>query len=237
MSPTNDHGQLHHRPTGAPVAAAPTPTGKDPRRSSDRLLVVGIVMLTLSITFLVVALVVTRGRHSDDTAVSATDDAVSSTTTVDQDEVSTDEAESSDDRSTGGSETTLAIAPDLEELPEPAPEPLPTAPLAPPPTAAPPPPPAPTPRYATVVRSCGSTGRGDCFVSVRSGPTSSTTELTRLYEGSSIQVVCTVQGSSAKSSILGRSTNVWAKDTLGRYISMAFLDVPGWDIYTTTVPC
>lgn len=237
MSYTHDVGQLPH-----PDAPPPGSSGEDPTRSSQRLLVVGVVMLSLSIIFLLVALVFTRGRTSDEQSIDTTDD---TTTSVPIEEDSSQQ--SSDRDGSPESDPTATVADTVgdttgdttrapsTESPAPTLPPTATSPASPP--TAPASPVSSQPRSATVVRSCGSSGRGDCFVSVRSGPTSSAPELSRLYEGTTTEVLCTVYGSSATSSILGRSTDVWAKDPAGRYMSMAFLDVLGWDLYTTTVPC
>lgn len=90
---------------------------------------------------------------------------------------------------------------------------------------------------ATVVRTRGASGNGDGFLSRRAAPNSASAELGRLPEGSVVQVVCAVSGESVKSSLLPASTRVWARDTSGAYLSIAFLNVPGWDLYSATVPC
>jgi hypothetical protein len=120
--------------------------------------------------------------------------------------------------------------------------PAPTVPTTPDPTVPPTPPssvPAPGPavRAGTVVRTCGASGGGDCFLSVRAAPTSSSAEILRLDEGDPVSVVCQVQGASVLSSSLGRRTTVWVRDPAGRYLSAAFLDVPGWSPFTISEPC
>jgi hypothetical protein len=96
-----------------------------------------------------------------------------------------------------------------------------------------------TPAYfsARVSRTCGHSGRGDCFLSVRSGPTSSSTEMYRLNEGTTVSVQCQVEGESVTSSSLGSPTTVWARGTDGNYMSAAFLEGPGLDPFAVTTPC
>lgn len=115
---------------------------------------------------------------------------------------------------------------------------VPSTTIAPPTTTAPTTSlPVAVPRAARVARTCGSSGGGDCFLSVRAAPTTSSAELARLPEGSETSVVCQVVGARVTSSVLGRSTDVWARDELGRFLSAAFLGVDGWSPYEVTSPC
>lgn len=98
-------------------------------------------------------------------------------------------------------------------------------------------PPPPAPLEARVARTCGASGRGDCFLSVRAAPTKESAEVGRYDEGAMVAVVCQVQGATVHSSLLGVPTTVWVRDLAGAYMTAAFLDVAGWDPTTITVPC
>lgn len=128
--------------------------------------------------------------------------------------------------------STTVVAPTL---------PPPTAPAtAAPTTAAPTTAPAPTRPpavLARVNRTCGADDTGDCFVSLRPSPSASGPELGRLDEGSTVNLECQQLGQSSRSSELGYSTDVWARSTDGQWMSMAFLDAPGWSLTDVTVPC
>lgn len=116
---------------------------------------------------------------------------------------------------------------------------LPSVHTEPPQTAATTPPTAPDTRRfpATVRRTCGSAGTGDCYVTLRQGPSSSTQQLGRRDEGNVLDVVCQVSGESVRSSILGSPTSVWIRGADGSYASGAFIDVAGWDPFTISEPC
>lgn len=90
---------------------------------------------------------------------------------------------------------------------------------------------------ATVNRTCGDDGAGDCFLALRDHPGSSGTELARLDEGAQVRLACQARGEGVLSSVLGYHTDVWARDLDGRWMSMAFLDAPGWSLSDLTVPC
>lgn len=109
-----------------------------------------------------------------------------------------------------------------------------------------PPPPPPTTRTsgpfrATVVRTCGSdpVPGEPCFLAVRTAASSTAAEVRprRLYEGDALEVDCAVYGESVKATLLPRSTSVWVRDLDGYFMSGAFLEIDGWDIYSVTVPC
>lgn len=113
-----------------------------------------------------------------------------------------------------------------------------TAPVSAPATVATPPPTtSPPPRQARVARTCGVTGRGDCFLSIRTGPTKYATEVRRVTEGGTVTVVCQVSGETVRSAILGSPTTVWVRDESGNFMTAAFLDAPGWDPLAITTPC
>jgi curved DNA-binding protein CbpA len=99
------------------------------------------------------------------------------------------------------------------------------------------PPPSQPAIEARVSRSCGASGSGDCFLSVRTAATSNSPELRRLFEGETTTVVCQVTGESVRSSVLGVPTSVWVRDSSGNYMSAAFLDAPGLDPFTVSIPC
>jgi hypothetical protein len=88
-----------------------------------------------------------------------------------------------------------------------------------------------------VVRTCGSSGNGDCFLSIRSHPNSDFDEVGRLNEGDAVSVVCQISGERVTSSILGSPTYVWLRLPDGNYVTAAFVDAPGWDIFEITSPC
>ncbi len=111
---------------------------------------------------------------------------------------------------------------------------------APPATAAPPTAPPTTQRAAfpaRVNRTCGARGNGDCFVTFRPSPSSNGADLGTLDEGMPVTLECQQQGESITASELGYPTDVWARSDDGRWLSMAFLDAPGWSLTDVTVPC
>jgi hypothetical protein len=94
----------------------------------------------------------------------------------------------------------------------------------------------PAPRVATVSRTCGADQRGDCFVSVRTSPDGRAPEVRKVNDGMPLPVTCQVEGTSARSSVLDRSSSVWWRTPDGDYAAAVFLDA-GADLYTVTVPC
>ena len=82
---------------------------------------------------------------------------------------------------------------------------------------------------ATVTGTCASSGYGDCFVSLRTGPYASDTEVDRLYEHDQVRVVCQVHGENATSSVLGTSSNVWTRDNHRHYMANVYLRGHGID--------
>ena len=90
---------------------------------------------------------------------------------------------------------------------------------------------------STVVRTCGSSGNGDCFLSVRAGPSSNSAELERLSEGETTTVDCQVTGEAVTSSILGAPTDVWVRSSSGGFMSAAFIDAGQLDPFEVTIPC
>ena len=88
---------------------------------------------------------------------------------------------------------------------------------------------------ATVSRTCGADGSGDCFLTLRAGPHSSTASLMRYDEGDTVQVLCQVYGDRAHSSAMDASSSVWAKTTDGGYVAAIYLD--GIDQFNVTTPC
>jgi hypothetical protein len=89
---------------------------------------------------------------------------------------------------------------------------------------------------ATVHRTCGSNGLGDCYLSLRRAPNSASPEVHRINEGDKIRVVCQVTGENAHSTALGGWTTVWSRDARGRYMSNAYLEAPRLDPYRLTLP-
>jgi hypothetical protein len=133
-------------------------------------------------------------------------------------------------------------SPETADTSDPTTTPVTTTPPAPPtttPTTTPPtttpPPPGPTPVTVTVEHTCGSSGTGDCFLSERAGP-GVADRLIRTYdEGASLEVDCQVIGQRIESSVLGRSSRIWARTTRGGFVAAIFLR--GIDKYAVTTPC
>jgi hypothetical protein len=122
-----------------------------------------------------------------------------------------------------------------------------SGPSSPPPPSRPatPPPPPPPPSgpdhtggvLASVGGTCGKNGTGgDCFLSLRSGPSSKTAEKGRLDNGAQVRVICQLHGESAHSSALGGSSDVWARTKDGLYVANAYLRGDGLDPYSITLP-
>ena len=140
-----------------------------------------------------------------------------------------------------------AIEPTTDSLPSPTASTSPSTSMMPPtvpaPTTAVPPataPPTVAPfaiTSARVVRTCGASGNGDCFLSVRVAPSSGSRKLAELDEGDGLQITCTVLGEAVTASVLDRSTNVWARTVDAGYVSMAFVDATGFDPFTDSHPC
>lgn len=110
-----------------------------------------------------------------------------------------------------------------------------TVPPTPPPTSAPPV--ASVPVRGVVSRTCGARGTGDCFLSVRSSPDAESPELYRLSEDDEVWITCTSSGDSVLSSMLGRRTSIWVRTDQGGWVSLAFVDAPGFDPFTDSHPC
>jgi hypothetical protein len=82
---------------------------------------------------------------------------------------------------------------------------------------------------ATVKRTCGLNGAGDCHLSVRSRPSSSGRELARLNEGDALRLACQVNGESVHSSVLGASSTVWSRTASGGYVANVYVAGPSLD--------
>lgn len=82
---------------------------------------------------------------------------------------------------------------------------------------------------ATVKRTCGVNGSGDCHLSVRAQPNASAAELRRLKEGDTLKLSCQTTGESVHSSALGASSTVWSKTTRGGYVANVYVSGPGLD--------
>ena len=89
---------------------------------------------------------------------------------------------------------------------------------------------------ATVARTCGADGSSDCFVSLRAGVTGRSAERRRLDEGATVRVVCQRHGEDAYSSVLGRSSDVWARTQGGLYLANVYLTGSGLDPDRITLP-
>jgi hypothetical protein len=97
------------------------------------------------------------------------------------------------------------------------------------------PPTRPTVR-ARVVHTCGASGHGDCFLSLRTQPTSTAPEAGRVYEGAVVEVVCQVHGQRVSGSAAGTG-DVWAKTSFGTYVANIYLEGEGIDPTSVTIPC
>jgi hypothetical protein len=82
---------------------------------------------------------------------------------------------------------------------------------------------------ATVKRTCGRNGAGDCHLSVRAQPTSSARELDRLNEGDALRLSCQLHGEAVHSSVLGASSTVWSKTASGGYVANVYVAGKGLD--------
>ena len=118
----------------------------------------------------------------------------------------------------------------------------PASPTTSPPTTAPtteptsePPSPEPRPVATTVEHTCGASGTGDCFLSERAGPGVADRLIRNHDEGATVRVECQVLGQMASSSVLDRSSRVWARTTDGGYVAAIFL--AGVDKFRVTTPC
>jgi hypothetical protein len=89
---------------------------------------------------------------------------------------------------------------------------------------------------AQVTRTCGASGNGDCYLSLRAAPRSTSRELGRRDEGSGIVVVCQVQGQAVTSSALGATSDLWSRTEDGAYVASAYLQAPGLDPFRQTLP-
>ena len=89
---------------------------------------------------------------------------------------------------------------------------------------------------ATVKRTCGVNGSGDCRLSVRAQPDASSAELRRLKEGDTLKLSCQTHGESVHSSVLGASSTVWSKTTQGGYVANVYVSGSGLDPRRITLP-
>lgn len=92
-----------------------------------------------------------------------------------------------------------------------------------------------SPISVRVVNTCGASGDGDCFLSERAGPRGSADELRQWDNGDQLKVLCQVHGTSAYSSVLGRSSDVWSQTTDGGWVASIYLD--GVSKTSITTPC
>jgi hypothetical protein len=91
----------------------------------------------------------------------------------------------------------------------------------------------------TVIRTCGAhpTATTRCFLAIRSAPRSDSAKLGEWFEDDVVTIECAVTGERVHATDGDLYTSVWARDPEGHYLSMAFLDVPGWDTFSVSVPC
>lgn len=138
------------------------------------------------------------------------------------------------------SPTTPAAKPTSSATASPTPSATPSRPSATPSRSTPasPPPTTTTPKppiTVTVARTCGSTGKGDCFLTERTQPTGDSPAVKQWPEKATLTVVCQVQGQSVSSSVLNRASTVWSRTSTGGYVANIFLD--GVDAFAITTPC
>lgn len=202
-----------------PQTAPPQPpTQRSGRSSSNRALaVIAVILATVAvglIGLLAALLQSDRGRNgpAPQGGVAATSEPALTTTTAAQRATT-----ASPPRTPATTPATVAV----------------TAPATAPPTV----PSTAGSRSGTVVRTCGASGNGDCFLSIRPGPNSDGAELARLDEGDSVSVVCQVTGERVTSSILGTPTNIWLRLPNGNFVTAAFVSAPGWSTFDITTPC
>jgi hypothetical protein len=90
---------------------------------------------------------------------------------------------------------------------------------------------------ARVQGTCGRNGvGGDCHLSVREEPASSSRELERLNEGDPLRISCQVRGERVYSSALGGSSTVWSKTTSDGYVANVYLAGPRLNPRRLTLP-
>ncbi|MEL4504811.1 hypothetical protein AAEX63_08235 [Luteococcus sp. H138] len=89
---------------------------------------------------------------------------------------------------------------------------------------------------AGVRGTCGANGKGDCYISLRAQPSSTSAELGRVPEGGHVSIVCQVYGSTVKSSVYG-SSNVWTRTLEGAYVANIFLEADGLSQTEVTHAC
>lgn len=75
----------------------------------------------------------------------------------------------------------------------------------------------------TVQHTCGSNGRGDCFLTVRSGPGSSNSAVRTYDEGDSLTGQCWVNGESVTPSATGVTTSKWVRLAGGGYVTGGYV--------------
>lgn len=167
-------------------------------------------------------------RRGDNVASDGADDAKSADTAENEDG-GKNEVSAKDDAPAGQESADVTLPPATTAAP---------APTLPPTTEAPPTTPAPASTVmATVARTCGADDNGDCFVTKRSAPSSSGTDLGQLTDRTMVELVCQQRGEAAYSSVLDARFDVWARSTDGSWLAMAYLDAPGWSLTDVTVPC
>lgn len=86
-------------------------------------------------------------------------------------------------------------------------------------------------------RTCGASGDGDCFLSLREGPSPDTEESGRLDEGTTVLIRCEVVGELVWSSVLDAESNVWAVTSTDEFVAGIFLDAAELDLFEVTLPC
>jgi len=89
---------------------------------------------------------------------------------------------------------------------------------------------------ATVDRTCGADGLSDCLVSLRAGVSGASADRGHIDEGGKVRVVCQRHGEEAYSSVLGRSSDIWARTRGGLYLANVYLKGPGLDPFRITLP-
>ena len=84
-----------------------------------------------------------------------------------------------------------------------------------------------TPVGMTVQHTCGASGKGDCFLTVRTGPDSDKSAVRTYNEGDSLTGECWVNGESVTPSATGVTTTKWVRLAGGGYVTGGYVSSLG----------
>ena len=230
LAPTAPHAGLGGPPTSPPGGPPAPPAGRSARRGP---LVALLGLLAVALVAAGLALVLRDDDGGLDTA-GATANTASVATKSGGSSASTAERPSTPATTRRAPTTTAAAAPTTTA-------PATTAPATAAPTTTAPTTTAPTTTttptvVATVRRTCGASGAGDCFLTRRAAPSTTRAELGRHNEGTTIQIMCQTTGTAVSSSVLGASSDIWAGVVGGGFVANIYLDGPGLDPFAITLP-